>query len=342
MRRTYTILAVTVAVAIALILHLGGQPTAEASPDTVLKGFNLFETDSTQTSATLTLGAGFFGPGCAAFTGTIDFAGVPFDTYTLKSPLPSTSFTGLSPTDTIVQRIGDAGPSFPSKIGIKIVKLSLQSINSIVVACPSGTQVWNTKAEVPENDQNQAIGTMTIRHQLPNGGTYDATLPVRPTLTFTEKTGPGLIGPFLVPLPDTMEFHSTNVPWCHSVTDPLVDPAGDTVVQIPGLTSNFFPGIPCGPSLGPPPKVTGGGPGTAKQLTVEEAELAEHGVKTAENKRGPVGGLSRDPAVGAAPLQSDPASGSAAWLLTGGLVIAAASVVVLGGGAWYVRRRRTR
>jgi hypothetical protein len=57
---------------------------------------------------------------------------------------------------------------------------------------------------------------------------------------------------------------------------------------------------------------------------------------------GPIGGVARDPAVGAAPLQSEPSSSSDAWLLTGGVSITMASVVVLGGGAWYVRRRRTR
>jgi hypothetical protein len=57
---------------------------------------------------------------------------------------------------------------------------------------------------------------------------------------------------------------------------------------------------------------------------------------------GPVGGISHDPSVGAAPLQSDSPSASHAWLMTGAAAITMASVVVLGGGAWYVRRRRTR
>jgi hypothetical protein len=55
-----------------------------------------------------------------------------------------------------------------------------------------------------------------------------------------------------------------------------------------------------------------------------------------------VGGVSLDPGAGALPLQSQPSSGSDAWLLTEAIAGTAATALALGVAAWYVRRRQVR
>jgi hypothetical protein len=52
---------------------------------------------------------------------------------------------------------------------------------------------------------------------------------------------------------------------------------------------------------------------------------------------GSVGGISLDPSATALPLQSQPSSGSDAWLLAEALAGTAAAAVALGGAAWYAR-----
>ena len=51
-----------------------------------------------------------------------------------------------------------------------------------------------------------------------------------------------------------------------------------------------------------------------------------------------VGGIFRDVSSGVAPLDAEPSSGSAAWLLTGAIA-ASMAVVALGGTAWWARRK---
>jgi hypothetical protein len=55
----------------------------------------------------------------------------------------------------------------------------------------------------------------------------------------------------------------------------------------------------------------------------------------------PVGGIFRQPAAGATPLESQPSSSSDAWLLTAVAAIAVAGAITLGGGAWYGRKRKS-
>jgi hypothetical protein len=304
-KRQYIIAAAMVVVATVLAVSLGAhRPVQAAGP--VLAGYDLLETDSSTTYQDLT---NLVLPGCAPYTGRIHFEGVPFDTFGLN--------TGLSPTDTIVQRLATAGPTFPASIPVKIAKLSLKSIDNIVVACADGTEVWNMKAEVPEGDLNQTNGKMTIRHEFADCGTFDVTLPVKPKITFTQKgNNPG--PPIVI---DTLSspvitFASTNNIWCDNVSNPLLIPPGDTVVQIPGLTTNFFPGAENVPNKG-----------TVKHVTQEEAQNAAHGIRPAE-RRPALGGVAEYPNLG---------SGGNAWLLAGALVAAVA--LVLSGAGWYVRRR---
>lgn len=242
-----------------------------APADTVLQGHDLWETDSGTTSDHLSLPPGFFGPGCQPFDGIVALRGEPLD---CLGPT-----CGLKPTDTIVRRLADAGPIFPATIPIEIVALELRSVAPIQVSCPGGTQSWNVSVSITPTNPPQSTGSMTIRHQYAQGGTYDSVLPVRPLLTFTRVDQPQ--APISTIPPQPIVLSAAGQPWCHSSNSPLDDPAGDVVLEVPGTTSNFFPGIICPNS----PHGGVGVPGqSTKKLTTEDSLLAKHGVKPAEKK----------------------------------------------------------
>jgi hypothetical protein len=123
----------------------------------------------------------------------------------------------------------------------------------------------------------QTAGSMTIRHQYIHGGTFDSSLPVNPVFTFTRVSDQVVIGSYrlsdLGPIPP---FQTTSAPWCRD-GNPLDDPVGDVILEVPGLTSRFVPGVIC-------PDSAGGGGLRKKVLTSHEMLLAAHGVKPAEKK----------------------------------------------------------
>jgi len=316
-----------VAVVASAWLISGSDEVATANPDTVNAGHDLFETDGSRTWDIVTTPP--FPGGCDPVVNTtVMMKGDPFDSYG--------SYNGLSPTDTIVERLEAAWP-FPDTIDIEIVRLELRSVTPLTVTCPGPDQSWEMTAQVPESDPcNQATGTMTIRHEYANGGTFDSTLPVTPLLTFTRLDGPGVIGPFCGP---PIQFEARNIPWCHQAS-PLDDPAGDVVVEVAGLTSNFFPGIVCPDS---PHNGVGTDGQRTKCVTQEQAALAKHGVLPAENPPATqvvspsciplgVGGTTELLVDGSGvPRSASTGSDASAW-----------PYAALAAGGWYARRRFTR
>lgn len=299
----------------------GSSHVARADPDTVQAGHDLLETDTSEDSETYIdfaqspLPADFFGPGSDPFNGRVDLEGVPFDSFG--------GFDGLTPTDTIVERLQNAGPSFPAMINIEIVRLELVSVEPLTVTGDGAQypQTWDMTVQVP-GGQTQDTGSMTISHdEGTDGGTFDIELPVRPKLTFTEVGGPG--GPYVY---DELliEYEATNVPWCHTA-NPLDDPPGQVVIEKSGLTTNFFPGIVCESER------TKGVVGLHALSGAEDH--AHHDVLAAENA-GPasVGGIAELPDV------SDSAGRN--YVALAG--VAAAALVALGAGGWYARRRWAR
>ncbi|MDO8613598.1 MAG: hypothetical protein Q7R32_12375 [Dehalococcoidia bacterium] len=261
--------------------------------------------------------------GCNNFAGSVFQKGAAFNTFSPNGNVPP-EYSGLSPTahggaDTMIRRLQNAGPSFPDTIDIEIVRLELRSVAPFsVTGCTGGNQQWEMKAQVfergpamvpPEtgaqclnnvNDDgdtrindgcpdDQALGSMTIRHQGADGGTFDSTLPVRPLITFTRVGGPpAQIGPCYLldppggpaPAPGCppegppgIDLQALNAPWCHTA-GALAFPPGEVPIEVAGLTSNFFPGVTCEPD--------GSGNGGTKLLTEEEAAQARHGVLPAE------------------------------------------------------------
>ncbi len=239
---------------IVLSLLSAGIVRADAIP----AGYDLLETDSGVTFDDLDLPAGFFGPGSDPFVGRVFLKGTWLDSFDPDGPGPAPSFPGLLPTDTIVRRVASAGPIFPATIPIEIVELSLVSISPITVTFFGGavSQPWDVVAEVHVSPVTGAVvppqlpGSMTIRHESAGGGTFDSTLPVTPLLTFREVGGPGIVGPMVSPV--TLFFAVTRESWSHSA-NPLIFPAdGQSVIEVVGLTTNFFPGCVCANC--PPPR----------------------------------------------------------------------------------------
>lgn len=323
-RRLALLPAMLLAVVLAFVA--GGADTARAEPaDVVAAGYDLLETDSSATdvdfSGASEIPADFFGPGSDPFDGTVALEGVPFDSFG--------GFSGLLPTDTIVERLQEAGPVFPDTIDIEIVALELRSVDPVTITSNGGasSELWDLTVQVlegPPTDPVQQQGTMTIDHEFADGGTFDATLPVTPLFTFTN-----VAQPWMVTTINSLQFDfSASGPWCHT-PNPLDDPPGHVVVEAPTFTSNFFPGITCGL------------PRTKATVVMTAAGATAHGVRPAENAA--VGGiaelapLAESAAEGAvAPSDGSGWSSGAYAALAGGL---AAAAVALGGAAWYGRRR---
>lgn len=326
MARLQLVIGVLAAV---LIFITGGNDVARADPDVVQAGHDLLETDSSDTHIDFSadpLPADFFDPGSDPFDGTVYLEGEPFDSFG--------GFNGLSPTDTIVERQEDAGDAgFPDTIDIEIVALELKSAAPITVTYNGGQNPgdWDVTVSVPEGDLNQETGSMTIRHEDADGGTFDIeALPVRPLLTFTQVTGgSGVIGPLYWPDPPTssyLVFDAYDEPWCHTA-NPLAVPAGQVVIEKSGLTSNFFPGIDCGPPR-------------TKTLVVLDDGSSRLSVRAAENAAlGPVGGIAELADIaGSASVQSV-SSGGPSSLAYAAIAGAAAGALAIVAGGWYARRR---
>ena len=77
---------------------------------------------------------------------------------------------------------------------------------------------------------------MMIRRSQPNGGTFDSSLPVRPHFIFTRVDACPAVIRCQVDAP-VIVLQSSGVPWSYA-PNPL-----SPVLQIPGCTTNFFPGV---------------------------------------------------------------------------------------------------
>ncbi len=127
----------------------------------------------------------FFNPGSEPFDGVVRLQGNPL-------PLGLDSNFGPQPYDTVVVRRLPA--HFPSgvcpaetTIPIEIVALDLVSIQPITVTYGGSgfAELWDVRVCLSGLMSGQPAGTMTIRHECPDGGTFDSVLPVVPKFTFT-------------------------------------------------------------------------------------------------------------------------------------------------------------
>lgn len=269
--------------------------SAHSHPGAVDAGIDLFTTPAGgatfQDFAADPIPPDFFGPGSDPFTNRIVFQG---------QPLSTTPPEAIFPTDTIVERQSRAElqPGRTDTVPIEIVALSLVSVQPITVTHNGGQnpQLWNVQVCL-SSVSTQAQGTMTITaDNCGFGGTFTATLPVRPKFIFTPAM-PSLQSPIILdagslPGQPVMQFNTPKGHWERSslsVSNLVFAPAGLLVDHdcdvntpakgpLPGSSSRFSLGgrvDRCRPTCV-------GRPFSSIRLTVEQALQAAHGVLPAQ------------------------------------------------------------
>jgi len=186
--------------------------------------------------------ADFFGPGSEPFAGIVSLAGRPLDP------------PNLGNTSTVVRRSGvplqpDDPPGATGAVPIELVQLSLVSIQPITVRSFGEPSFWDVFVDLGPSPGPQGMLQATKTH--PNGGTFNALLPVQPRFTFTEVGDPNNVrvldtGGILPPLP----FQIMDAPWVHQLHPSIVilhDPASQWVPgveeTVPGDPSSQVPRI---------------------------------------------------------------------------------------------------
>ena len=227
-------------------------------------GIDLWTTPPGGTTYTYFAGApippDFFEPGSDPFDGAIVLGGQP-----LSTDPPN----ALGPADTVIERLQNATLlETPSQdtVEIEIVALDLVSTDPITVAYNGGQnpELWDVR--VCLSDLAQPTGSMTIYRNCPDGGKYDATLPILPKYIFTRVSDlEQRILDFGLAGRDPYNYAIMDAPWVAmsdpnllvTVADPntLVDANcnGSWDTSLPG-TSSFVPGIwplPCDLETGP-------------------------------------------------------------------------------------------
>ena len=184
----------------------------------------------------------FFGPGSQSFDGVIELIGDPI------KPASGT-------TDTIVRRPdraefpGTGSPETAPTIPTEVVRLNLKSVAPISVGYPDPNgadpsfypgQKWDVRVVL--SDYPKLPGTIDITKDDPNGGTFAATLEVKPKLIFTRVCNPNDIRILDLGDPDPtsyMNLSAANVPWVVNI-DPDPNTAPNVLRNGDG---NFVPGV---------------------------------------------------------------------------------------------------
>lgn len=236
--------------AVAVSLAVGSPANA------VPPGSDLFVTDPDSTrfafTGEVTIPAGFFAPGSEPFSGTVSFGGVPLG--------------DLGDADTVVRRAEPADlPAVPSTdtIPVEIIQLQLQSVTPIQVRVGGATELWRVDVGL---SSTQRTGQMTITKTTAEGGTFDSALPVIPRFVF-RRVSDGAervldLGqqPLSQQAIQALTFQAQDVPW-------LAADCPGSILHVPGVNDGFCPGV-----------TTGG----EKRLTLEQSQLASHGIYPAQ------------------------------------------------------------
>ncbi|MEM7049030.1 MAG: hypothetical protein AAF604_05195 [Acidobacteriota bacterium] len=150
------------------------------------KKYDYWQT-SGNTSVTLDMPAGFFGPGSDAQTYVIDCTGEPF------GPGAGQGLPAIA--DTSIHRKKDPNPGSvgdSDTVAIKIHGLSLVSVNPITVTYFGGSSwdLWDVHVGLSD-EAPQPWGSLTATKTYSGGGTFDSSLTVVPKFTFTRISGGG-------------------------------------------------------------------------------------------------------------------------------------------------------
>jgi Thrombospondin type 3 repeat len=256
-------------VAACVALMVSGVRAQDIGATTIAAGSDLWTTpgggQSFQDFSETPIPADFFGIGSEPFTGSVDFVGV------------TTGESALGEfVDTAVERLEDAamnGVGSEATVPIQITLLNLQSVEPITVMIDGVETRWDVNVQLSGAEQPQ--GTMTIRQDSANGGTFDSMLSVRPMFTFFEVDGEGRRTLDTGNMPEfQVDFESTGVPWLFNsrgapvvLLEATLNPLFFPNVTIAPSTPNFYAGLALNPA------------GQVKWAFVpENARLARHGV----------------------------------------------------------------
>lgn len=169
----------------------------------------------------------FFGPGSDPFDG-----GIPADETSLDPTPDCPGATG--DISMLIRRLDTAIlPSIPSSdvIDTEIIAMSLVSSSPIVVTYNGGLNPELWSVEITPSPLIVSSGTMTIRFEDPQGGTFDAEFLLQPFFTFT-RVSDGEVrtldgsGKYQDPI------SASGVPWVYEAPG----------VSCPPCASNFIPG----------------------------------------------------------------------------------------------------
>lgn len=207
----------------------------------IQEGYDLFLTGGAgKNFAALPISGGFFDPGSSDFSDLIVFEG---DHLTSFKGIPLPQGSQLQPenfVDTIVHRLDDAilnGIGSETTIDIQMADLGLKSFTPIEITNSFGQiEQWDVNVRATNNP----VGSMTIRQEFSNGGTYDAIIPIDGMFTFTRRSDGSIREIDAGSLP-TLVMEINNVPW---VETPVSQPLNSnfTITSVPGLTTNFVAG----------------------------------------------------------------------------------------------------
>ncbi len=139
--------------------------------------------------------ADFFGPGSDPFIGTVCFKGEPIG----DIDLPGFGVLNFGEADTLIRRESDpfdacdlpGGPSVD--VPIELVALNLVSIDPVIVTFNGGQNPEPWDVQISVDPTVQPGGTLTATKTHCNGGTFDSSLDVCPTFTFTRQGGGGTV-----------------------------------------------------------------------------------------------------------------------------------------------------
>ena len=243
-------------IAAAATMCLAAAPAAADVPP----GFDLFETDPEATVFSFreefTIPPNFFDQGSQAFSGDVNFGGVPLNVFQGRD---------VGDADTVVRRLAPAAlaPPFPAQafVPIELVALNLVSVQPIVVQVGGQTQQWDVSAILSTLQPSR--GDMRILQTGPEGGAFDSQLEVLPKFTFTRLSDGATrtIDTGVLP-PQNRQglfLQVDAVPWRPGCIAPAL--------AVPGLNDGFCPAFT---------------PAGAKQPALERSRLVRHGVRPAQ------------------------------------------------------------
>jgi hypothetical protein len=208
----------------------------------ILRGVDVFETSAGTTVdfSGHPIPAGFFGPGCGEFKGSIALTGKQLAT---QPPLPGGP-------DTVVERLKDGNfDEGKAEIPVKARALQLTSTAPISVTCGGNPTPWQTDVCLCDDEQPKTEIKVTVDPAC-GCGTFSGSLKLKTCIRFTDSAGK-VAGP----IKQEVDLQIKDMPWCpkpglgQSASPPFkvnTSCAGKPDLdQMPG-SSNFFPGWTCG------------------------------------------------------------------------------------------------